>query len=141
LSGTNLTLANIQNSTTISVLDVTTGKTISYQPLVILPDNAGFNGTSTTNGKSGGAPLTDIGFQNAENLAFDLDPTDNAAFAFNPAALNTYDITLTVDGVSVEETINAVPEPSTWAMMILGFLGVGFLSYRRRHQTSGFTAA
>lgn len=26
----------------------------------------------------------------------------------------------------------AVPEPSTWAMMIVGFLGVGFLAYRRR---------
>lgn len=26
----------------------------------------------------------------------------------------------------------AVPEPSTWAMMILGFLGVGFMAYRRR---------
>lgn len=26
----------------------------------------------------------------------------------------------------------AVPEPSTWAMIILGFAGVGFLSYRRR---------
>jgi hypothetical protein len=25
----------------------------------------------------------------------------------------------------------AVPEPSTWAMMILGFLGVGFMAYRR----------
>jgi outer membrane lipase/esterase len=25
-----------------------------------------------------------------------------------------------------------VPEPSTWAMMILGFAGVGFLTYRRR---------
>jgi hypothetical protein len=25
-----------------------------------------------------------------------------------------------------------VPEPSTWAMMILGFAGVGFLAYRRR---------
>jgi hypothetical protein len=25
----------------------------------------------------------------------------------------------------------AVPEPSTWAMMILGFLGLGFLAYRR----------
>ena len=25
-----------------------------------------------------------------------------------------------------------VPEPSTWAMMILGFLGVGFMAYRRR---------
>jgi PEP-CTERM motif len=27
----------------------------------------------------------------------------------------------------------AVPEPSTWAMMILGFAGVGFMAYRRRH--------
>ena len=26
----------------------------------------------------------------------------------------------------------AVPEPSTWAMMIFGFLGVGFLAYRRK---------
>jgi hypothetical protein len=25
-----------------------------------------------------------------------------------------------------------VPEPSTWAMMIVGFLGVGFLTYRRK---------
>jgi hypothetical protein len=28
----------------------------------------------------------------------------------------------------------AVPEASTWAMMILGFVGVGFLAYRRRGQ-------
>jgi fibronectin-binding autotransporter adhesin len=27
-----------------------------------------------------------------------------------------------------------VPETSTWAMMILGFLGVGFMAYRRRNQ-------
>jgi hypothetical protein len=27
-----------------------------------------------------------------------------------------------------------VPEPTTWAMMILGFAGVGFLAYRRRAQ-------
>lgn len=26
----------------------------------------------------------------------------------------------------------AVPEPATWAMMILGFTGVGFMAYRRR---------
>jgi hypothetical protein len=29
-------------------------------------------------------------------------------------------------------TIAAVPEPSTWAMMILGFAGVGYMMYRRR---------
>jgi hypothetical protein len=28
----------------------------------------------------------------------------------------------------------AIPEPSTWAMMILGFMGVGFMAYRRRGQ-------
>jgi hypothetical protein len=27
----------------------------------------------------------------------------------------------------------AVPEPSTWAMMILGFAGVGFMTYRRKN--------
>jgi len=30
----------------------------------------------------------------------------------------------------------AVPEPSTWAMMILGFAGVGFMAYRRRNQAA-----
>ena len=28
--------------------------------------------------------------------------------------------------------VAAVPEPSTWAMIILGFAGVGFMAYRRR---------
>jgi hypothetical protein len=27
---------------------------------------------------------------------------------------------------------NAVPEPSTWAMMLLGFFGVGFMAYGRK---------
>jgi len=36
----------------------------------------------------------------------------------------------------VTANISAVPEPSTWAMMILGFAGVGFLAYRRRNQTA-----
>jgi hypothetical protein len=28
----------------------------------------------------------------------------------------------------------SVPEPSTWAMLMLGFAGIGFLAYRRRTQ-------
>ena len=32
--------------------------------------------------------------------------------------------------------LSAVPEPSTWAMMILGFFGVGFMAYRRKSQGS-----
>src|SRR4051794_18871596 len=33
-------------------------------------------------------------------------------------------------------SVAAVPEPSTWAMMILGFFGLGFMAYRRRNQTA-----
>jgi len=32
----------------------------------------------------------------------------------------------------------AVPEASTWAMMLLGFAGIGFMAYRRRNQGSAF---
>jgi hypothetical protein len=33
-------------------------------------------------------------------------------------------------------TVPGVPEPSTWAMMIIGFAGVGFMAYRRRNKTA-----
>jgi hypothetical protein len=36
-----------------------------------------------------------------------------------------------LDDVSVTP-VAAVPEPGTWAMMILGFAGVGFMAYRRK---------
>jgi hypothetical protein len=34
--------------------------------------------------------------------------------------------------VFLGEPITAVPEPATWALMIVGFAGVGFAAYRRR---------
>jgi hypothetical protein len=37
--------------------------------------------------------------------------------------------TFTIGAPSV---VTAVPEPSTWAMMILGFAGIGAMTYRRR---------
>lgn len=33
---------------------------------------------------------------------------------------------------AVGTVVAAVPEPSTWAMLILGFAGVGFMAYRRK---------
>lgn len=36
---------------------------------------------------------------------------------------------------------SAVPEPSTWAMMIFGFAGVSYLAYRRRNRTASLRAA
>jgi hypothetical protein len=30
------------------------------------------------------------------------------------------------------EQVAAVPEPSTWAMLLIGFAAVGYTTYRRR---------
>jgi hypothetical protein len=37
--------------------------------------------------------------------------------------------------------VSSVPEPSTWAMMILGFAGIGFMTYRRRKSALALAAA
>jgi hypothetical protein len=36
--------------------------------------------------------------------------------------------------VGGSDLVTGVPEPSTWAMMIFGFAGVGFMAYRRKNQ-------
>jgi len=51
----------------------------------------------------------------------------------NPAAENYYAFTV--------GSVGAVPEASTWAMMILGFAGVGFMAYRRRKDSTMALAA
>jgi hypothetical protein len=37
-------------------------------------------------------------------------------------------------------SVSAIPEPSTWAMMILGFCGIGYMTYRRRNQSAVLAA-
>jgi hypothetical protein len=43
--------------------------------------------------------------------------------------------------VNIGSVLAPIPEPSTWAMMILGFFGLGFMAYRRRNQTAAFRPA
>ena len=46
----------------------------------------------------------------------------------------TFNMAFSLQGVS------DVPEPSTWAMMILGFAGIGFMAYRRKSKSALMTA-
>jgi hypothetical protein len=46
---------------------------------------------------------------------------------------NTGTLRVTIDGPSIA---SAVPEPSTWAMLLIGFAGVGFMTYRGRRSAS-----
>jgi len=61
--------------------------------------------------------------------------TTSDKFHFIPFAASEYELFLVnVDGVTGTSIGSALPEPATWAMMILGFAGIGFMAYRRKNK-------
>jgi PEP-CTERM motif len=49
--------------------------------------------------------------------------------------------TLVIGSLSGDATFTAtIPEPSTWAMMLLGFAGLGFAGYRRSRKAVSIAA-
>jgi PEP-CTERM motif len=83
---------------------------------------------------------------NLLNLGFDLDGGALATTGFGNSTVETEFSGAPIFVVSGTITEGpgiapAVPEPSTWAMMILGFCGVGFMAYRRKQNELAFSAA
>jgi hypothetical protein len=72
-----------------------------------------------------GAPVTTSWTE--ESIIFTAGATADP-ISFNVAPQSNSDISIGLDKIS----ISAVPELSTWAMMILGFLGVGFMAARKK---------
>jgi hypothetical protein len=56
------------------------------------------------------------------------------------AVLDSADSGTLIRGVAFAP-VDAVPEPSTWAMIILGFIGIGAMTYRRSGKYSSLAAA
>jgi PEP-CTERM motif len=59
---------------------------------------------------------------------------------FNVNCTIPYDQNGRADQGTLGVFVLAVPEPSTWAMMILGFVGVGFMGYRRSRKSLAVAA-
>jgi PEP-CTERM motif len=138
------TLAVDANTSSIVNADLVTTGLYNYHFTIVAQQflNSGFLIVSTRDPQSASSlefPLVGNGASlfSGESTAIDTGP--NAGRIFPSACLdiscavgNPISGTFTFSG----ETVSAVPEPSTWAMMILGFVGVGYMAYRRKKQTA-----
>jgi hypothetical protein len=82
-----------------------------------------------------------IGVNEFEVLGIDpslgLDPNNTTAFI---TALTFESAGVFTGTMTPVEVTTGVPEPSTWAMLILGFAGIGFMTYRRKSKPTLMTA-
>jgi hypothetical protein len=46
-----------------------------------------------------------------------------------------------IEGRITREVAPSVPEPSTWAMLLIGFTGLGFMAYRRKSKPAALMTA
>ena len=98
-----------------------------------------------------GAPMRTGGTVQLLNNGVAFFPPDNGAFTFDSFTSNfTIDVLsapVTLDNSRILYTlftnvpVVAVPEPGTWAMMLLGFGGLGAVLRTRRHFGAGLAVA
>jgi hypothetical protein len=70
-----------------------------------------------------------------------INSSGTYGFFFNPAPGSYMDYQTGVTGSFDSIVIsNSVPEPSTWAMMLVGFAGLGFASYRTSRKAASIAA-
>jgi hypothetical protein len=89
---------------------------VNHLQFDLLGSNISFGTTASLSGPTGNQSCP-VGGCTSVNVPFAVDAAGNNG--------NTG---------PVGAVVAAVPEPSTWAMMILGFMGVGFFAYRRKGQ-------
>ena len=75
---------------------------------------------------------TVLGFTQLSGNGPDLFTGNPADPVFTLGSFNLANPFFGQNDVLTISAVAAVPEPSTWAMMILGFAGVGFMAYRRK---------
>ena len=71
-------------------------------------------------------------FNLTNGLTNDIAPgTSDNGFFFSAPPASVFTLDLTNAGGTTTQVVLGVPEPSTWLMMIAGFLGLGFMAYRK----------
>jgi hypothetical protein len=153
LFSTGFSNANLDPSTAVVQTGQNSEQIELYGPLFPLPPLIGptsFGSGSQTLATSGdGDP---VGLHGRGSLPFVIVPQGYASGGLLSSTATFSDETFSSLGVTpgrYEWTwgsgaaadsftlIIGVPEPSTWAMMLLGFVGLGFAGYRQRQKLTG----
>jgi len=79
-------------------------------------------------------PLTFSGSPWSASLMETLAPGDYEVFITGTSHTSAL-------GVGGSVITSGVPEPSTWAMMVLGFMGLGYAAFRQRKTKISMLAA
>ena len=137
-SGTLTVTTGVNGDILTSFLGQVNGNTITA---LLSPSTAADNlifPVGTTFG-SGGSSY--VSASNLDPNGFEFQTSQGTFHIFGFYAPNSTDVTIGNNygeiapggfGVGTFALTAAVPEPSTWAMMLLGFVGLTFLGYRRR---------
>jgi hypothetical protein len=130
--------ANCPFSGTLDV-DVTNGTIPAID--ITFPSLDPFNRVVFTEPSGTGSTL--VAATNAESLGQNLNLTfTGSLMGFTGGTITGENVTTSDGGIALfvinaGGSITAVPEPSTWAMMLLGFAGLGYAGYRGSRRTAG----
>jgi len=129
------TVINIEGETSLSI-DFS-ADSLSITLNTILP-------SPTWNSASQNGPVFDVLSGNPFPAIQSFSTTNNGPLN---VFLNSGELVVDWAGMSYKDGdrvfvqfASAVPEPSTWAMMLLGFAGVSFMAYRRKSKPALMTA-
>ena len=127
-----LVLGNLQFSTAVSDYGDTASETLSLAGLLNFAFGANQATPTVTNGSN---PAGGTGVPNFF-VSF-YDQFGNLGALSGSSGVIAFDdggspADADYDDLVVGFNVSAVPEPTTWAMMLLGFAGIGLLAYRRR---------
>jgi PEP-CTERM motif len=107
--GSQLVVGNLLNTSTNGTYFLTlfVGETIDFLANLSVAADA-----------NAGTPVSVADFSHTLHIFIDVPD----GFTFNTVSGHNYS----------SSNVGAVPEPSTWAMLLIGFAGIGFMAYRRK---------